>query len=61
MQMSYELIIDYPKSQVLLRILRPFSFDVLPVCLSGPRWLSGDYWNVDSNIMKWGKHEAGVL
>ncbi|CAK9085874.1 unnamed protein product [Durusdinium trenchii] len=23
----------------------------------GTLWLSGDYWNVDSNIMKWGKHE----
>lgn len=39
----------------------PISFDFSLVCLPGPRWLSGDYWNVDSNIMKWGKHEAGVL
>lgn len=21
-------------------------------------WTAGDYWNVDSNIMKWGKHEV---
>merc|ERR1712232_72890 len=26
--------------------------------LEGPDfWLSGDYWNVDSNITKWGEHE----
>eukprot|EP00913_Durusdinium_trenchii_P031712 g29698.t1 len=27
----------------------------------GTLWLSGDYWNVDSNIMKWGKHEIRHL
>ena len=26
--------------------------------LDSSRWLSGDYYNVDSNIAKWGKHEA---
>lgn len=65
--MSYELIVDYPNRKCCcwetLRISREFCAHLIRFlwCVCRVRWLSGDYWNVDSNIMKWGKHEAGVL